>query len=438
AGGRELNSRRMDPDNPDLLALHRRLEQEEKDYAEALDALDALAGFALPQETLKEMPELLARLNGLWEAPAPPAGRGLAGRHQRSVWGVVAPFLARQQDFNATLVRTLNGYFDETARLHARLRDVVSALVRYAQRLQPVVDARDRVATAAATTRAELILERFDRRQESLARRIEGLQALRDGLESVSEEVRAVRGALASGAPPAPTAAAAERAAAGAGYAAFENRFRGSPDEIRARLASYVDLFRGQAPVVDLGCGRGEFLELLRAAGVPARGVEANAHTARESRERGLDVTEGDLLEFLRAQGAGSLGGVFAAQVAEHLRPDVLQGLLREAHRVLRAGGLLALETVNPRSVVGFLEVYIRDLTHERPLHPDTLRFLAAAAGFTDVRVEWRAPVDPAARLQPIPVAGLPPPAAQALNENVERLNGLVYGPQEYVLLATR
>ena len=428
----------MDPDNPDLLALRRRLEQEEKAYAEALDALDALAGFPLPQEKLPELPELLARLNNTWETPPPPSAAGLTGRHHRSVWGVVAPALARQQDFNAALVRALNGYIDETARLHARLRGVVSALVRYAQRLQPVMDARDRVASAAATTRAELILERFDRRQESLARRVEGLQAMRDRLETVSEEVRAVRGTLAAGGPTPQAAAAAERAADGAGYAAFENRFRGSRDEIRARLSSYVDLFRARAPVVDLGCGRGEFLELLREAGVPARGVEANAHTAREGRERGLDVEEGDLVAFLRAQAAASLGGVFAAQVAEHLRPAVLQDLLREAHRVLRRGGLLALETVNPRSVVGFLEVYIRDLTHERPLHPDTLSFLAAAAGFTDVRIELRAPVDPAGKLQPVPPDGLPAPAAQALNENVERLNGLLYGPQEYVLLASR
>ena len=87
----------------------------------------------------------------------------------------------------------------------------------------------------------------------------------------------------------------------------------------------------------------------------------------------------------------------------------MLQALLRESHRALRPGGLLLLETVNPRSVVGFLEVYNRDLTHERPLHPDTLSFLAAAAGFTDVRVELRSPVDPAARLQPVPAEGLPP-----------------------------
>ncbi|HEY7508600.1 MAG TPA: methyltransferase domain-containing protein [Vicinamibacteria bacterium] len=429
----------MDPDNPDLLALRRRLEQEDKAYAEALGALDALAGFPLPEETLRELPELVARLNTTWEAPPPPpGGGGIGGRHRRSVFGVVAPALGRQQEFNAALVRALNGYLEQTARLHARMREVVSALVRYAQRLQPMIDARDRAATAAATTRAELVLESFDRRQETLARRVEGLHAIRDRVETVSEEVRALRGALADAAPPPTAAAAAARAADDAGYAAFENRFRGSPEEIRGRLASYVDLFRDHAPVVDLGCGRGEFLELLRAAAVPGRGVEANAHTAREARGRGLDVTQGDLVEFLRAQPAGSLGGVFAAQVAEHLPPAVLQETLRAAHRALRAGGLLALETVNPRSVVGFLEVYIRDLTHERPLHPETLSFLAAAAGFTDVRVEWRAPVDPAARLQAVPGDGLPARAAQALNENVERLNALLYGPQEYVLLAIR
>jgi O-antigen chain-terminating methyltransferase len=426
----------MDPDNPDLLALQRKLEQEDKAYAEALDALDALAAFPLPQERLADLPDLRARLNQAWETPRPAFARGLKGRHQRSVWGVVSPALGRQQEFNGALVRALNGYLDETARLFVRFREVVSALVRYAQRLQPSMDARDRASAAAATARAELILESLDRRQESLARRVEGLNAMRDRLETVSEEVRAVRGALAE-APPA-AAAAAARAAEGASYAAFEGRFRGEAAEVREKLRGYVDLFRGQAPVVDLGCGRGEFLEMLKEAGVAARGVESNPHLAQEDRARGLDVVHGHLVDSLRAQEAGSLGGVFAAQVAEHLPPPVLQALLREAHRALRAGGRLALETVNPRSVVGFLEVYLRDLTHERPLHPDTFAFLAAAAGFTEVRVEMRAPVEASTLLRPVPAEGLPAPAVQAINENVARLNRLLYGPQEYVLLATR
>ena len=105
------------------------------------------------------------------------------------------------------------------------------------------------------------VLEAFDRRQESLARRLEGLMALRDRLEAVSAEVRGVRETLAAGAPPPPVAAAAVRAADDSGYAAFETRFRGRSEDLRERLASYVVLFEGLAPVADLGCGRGEFVK---------------------------------------------------------------------------------------------------------------------------------------------------------------------------------
>src|SRR5262249_44016869 len=155
---------------------------------------------------------------------------------------------------------------------------MTSALVQYLQKVLPVVDARDRVATALATTRAELVLESFDRRQESLSRRLEGLLALRDRLEAVSAEVRAIRGALAADAPPPAVAdGRAARAAADAQYVAFENRFRGDRETLRERLAGYADLLAGAAPVADLGCGRGELLELLSERGIAARGVEGNA-----------------------------------------------------------------------------------------------------------------------------------------------------------------
>jgi O-antigen chain-terminating methyltransferase len=410
-------------DDPSLDALRRRLEEEETAYAELLAAVDRLASFPLPAEALPDLPARVGLLNTLWEAPPPPPGSGLGGKVRRWAWDALAPALARQTEFNAVLVQVLNGYLEETGRLHARLRELASALVHYLQRVLPLVDVRDRVASALATTRAELILEAFDRRQESQARRLQGLLALRDRVETVSAEVEAIRGTLRAGAPPPALATAALRAAEDSAYTAFENRFRGSREEIRTRLADYAALFQGLAPVVDLGCGRGEFLDLLRERGIAARGVEGNASVVQHC---------------LRAEPAGTLGGVFAAQVAEHLAPAVLGQMLKEAHRALRPGGLLVLETVNPRSVVGFLEVYNRDLTHERPLHPDTLSFLAAAQGFTDVRVEPRSPVDPSSRLQAIPPDGLPERAAALLNENVERLNGLLYGPLEYALIARR
>ena len=423
-------------ESPDVQALRRRLEDEEAAYGALLDAIDRLAAFPLPAEKLPDLPELMQRLNTLWEMPPPPQQGGFLVR-EKGVWTALAPALARQQDFNSTVVRILNGHVDESSRLFAHLKQLVSALVQYLQRVQPLMDARDRWSSGLAVTRAELILEAFDRRQESLGRRIEGLMALRDRLETVSETVRAVEGALATP-PSAPVAAAAARAAVDATYVAFENRFRGSREEIRERLSGYVEAFRGLGPVADLGCGRGEFLELLREANEDAVGAETNAQAAAECRKRGLAVEEVGLLEFLAARPAGSLGGVFAAQVAEHLPPAVLQGALREAHRVLRPGGMLVLETVNTRSVLAFLEVFSRDLTHEKPLHSETLAFLVAAAGFTDVRVEMRSPVDAATRLQPVPAEGLPAAAADALNENMARLNALLYGPQEYAVFARR
>jgi O-antigen chain-terminating methyltransferase len=250
--------------------------------------------------------------------------------------------------------------------------------------------------------------------------------------------VRALRGALSASAPPPEVARSAQREAEDSVYTAFENRFRGSREAIRERQASYVALFSSLSPVVDLGCGRGEFLELLRAAGVEGRGVEGNARAVAECRERGLDVVAGDLVDFLRQQGPGSLGGVFGAQVVEHLPPPALAALLAEAHRALRPGGLLVLETVNAASALAFHEVYIRDLTHERPLHPETLRFLAAAAGFAEVKVEMHSPVPEDVRLSLLPSGALPPPATKVLNENAERLNALLFAPLDYAVLARR
>lgn len=388
------------------------------------------------------------RLNELWPRVELTLPRVLGPLGPR-LRDALAPALERHEAFASTVVQVLNAQREEAARSQAALRELAAALVRYAQAVLPVVDARDRVAQALAVDRGELVVERVERRTESLGRRVDGLHALGDRLLAVEAELAALRAALAAAAGPTGAGAALAPAAAidaaalarlrdDALYVAFENRFRGPREEIRTRLGSYVEAFAGLSPVADLGCGRGEFLELLREAGIEGLGAETNARAVQECHERGLAVEATDLLTFLRGRADASLGGVFAAQVAEHLPPQVLVDLMRESARVLRRGGLLVLETPNPRSVTGFLEVWTRDLTHERALHPDTLRFLAAAAGFGEARIEYRSPVPAAAQLQPIPTDGLPQPAAAALGEAIERLNGLLYGPQEYALFARR
>ena len=98
--------------------------------------------------------------------------------------------------------------------------------------------------------------------------------------------------------------------------------------------------------------------------------------------QQGLDATKADALEYLRAQPPGSLGGLLAAQVVEHLEPAYLTSLLDAAYAALRPGAPIVLETINPACWFAFFESYVRDITHVRPLHPDTLKFLLQASGF--------------------------------------------------------
>jgi len=213
-------------------------------------------------------------------------------------------------------------------------------------------------------------------------------------------------------------------------YAGFEDVFRGSEADIAARVSEYLPLFAGARDVLDIGCGRGEFLERLAANGVTARGVDLNGEMVRRCRERGLEAEEADALAYLASLPDASLGGLFAAQVIEHLPPDRLLRLLSLAHRKLRPGARIVLETVNPACWAAFFESYIRDITHVRPVHPETLRYLLSASGFTGVDIRFSAPYPRDGKLQRVPRSILVDAPylsdlVEAFDGNVERLNGL-------------
>ena len=183
---------------------------------------------------------------------------------------------------------------------------------------------------------------------------------------------------------PAPeTVAPQPRAAALPDYFAFESRLRGSIHDVRDRQRPYVERLRDHAPVLDLGCGRGELLALLREAGIEARGTDANSDMVAFARAEGLEVEQATAHDALAACEDASLGAVTAIQLLEHLPPPDLVALLDLAHAKLRPGGLLVVETIDP-STPAALRNYFADLTHAQPLVPETLELLVRGAGFRE------------------------------------------------------
>jgi O-antigen chain-terminating methyltransferase len=171
-------------------------------------------------------------------------------------------------------------------------------------------------------------------------------------------------------------------------YLSFEERFRGSFETVREEQGKYLRFF-SSAPVVDLGCGRGEFLDLLREAGMDGWGVDAHPEMVAAARGRGLAVKSGEVIETLAGQPEGSLGGIFMCHVIEHLpRPQVLRFVELAASR-LQPGGALVIETLNPQCVFAHAP-FTMDLTHEWPIHPQTLQFLLEAHGFGDFETIYR------------------------------------------------
>ncbi len=169
-------------------------------------------------------------------------------------------------------------------------------------------------------------------------------------------------------------------------YVAFEDVFRLSEDVIRERQREYLPLVEGRQPVLDVGCGRGEFLELLRGARVPARGVDLDPGMVARARAKGLEVEQADLLAHLDGVPDGSLGVIFAAQVVEHIPYQHLLAFLRLACQKLQPGGLLIAETVNPHSPTA-LKNFWTDLSHQHPIFPEVLLILSQGVGFRSAYV---------------------------------------------------
>ena len=517
----------MPPEHESLAATLQRLRQEREDgdrlYNEAFTALD-LALMRAPEFPHPPPPydeHQITPLNAAWDLGAtPPAGGGLKGRLAAFVWRIVGPPLQRQATFNSAIVDHLNrnvAAHRETQRaiasvigmLRGQVGDLLlfqSRLVVYLQQITLYVDTRDRESAGKAlivNAAVNGLAEEFAKRWESLVAREQRYEARVSGLSGAHEELRTLisvsqqasmtmkrelerfaqtpnvqvptpNAQVPSPNPQRPTPnaqrptpnlqAAFAPALDAYKYVGFEDQFRGSQETIRARLESYVPYFAEASDVLDVGCGRGEFLDLLKGRGISGSGLDLNHEMVEVCRARGLEVAEADVVSYLESRPDASLGGLIAIQVVEHLQPDYLLRFLELAFHKLRPGAPIVLETLNPACWTAFFDSFIRDITHVWPLHPETLRYLVLASGFAGAQIEYRSPVAPQDRLQPVPLlrggaasAGQAPSdrggassaeqgpgdaaaadLAETFNANVEKLNARMFTFLDYAIVGRR
>jgi O-antigen chain-terminating methyltransferase len=220
-------------------------------------------------------------------------------------------------------------------------------------------------------------------------------------------------------------------------YPEFQDVFRGSAEHVTAFVKEYLpDILTldRHGPVLDLGSGRGEWLELLRDAGVDAYGVDTNEEFASQCQARGLKVVVRDACEHLASLGEKSLGAITAFHLVEHVPTDRLIELIDLSVRALAPGGLLIFETPNPENLTVGASSFYLDPSHLHPLPPGLLAFLVEARGFTDVETRLLHPLSAGAL--PSPKEGAP--WSEDLAPIIRALNDRLHGAQDYAVIGRR
>jgi 2-polyprenyl-3-methyl-5-hydroxy-6-metoxy-1,4-benzoquinol methylase len=213
----------------------------------------------------------------------------------------------------------------------------------------------------------------------------------------------------------------------------FQRRFRGSDEEIQRSQAPYVAYFPSSSEpgvIVDIGCGRGEMMELLKKDGHEVFGIDTDPRMVKCCESRGLAALVDDGNHYLAGLAEGELKGIFCAQVVEHMTTRRLEQFIQLSLRALRPSGVLVIETINPRSSFALGNHFYADTTHVRPVHPETLRFLCEQFGFTTVRLTERSPHPSLGLASELP--------EDSVGEAVGTLLKSVFGYQDYVIVATK
>jgi len=357
----------------------------------------------------------------------------------------VDPMISHQTEFNASTVRIITQASQRYAELNQHQQELETAFSSFKLESDKKIDDSITAAKNELNSKIELTTRELTTAKSELNSKIE--LTIKELFTQIDEDIhaqallahvleeRVQQGLAQKSAPPKSTAKE------NTNYFLFEERFRGSREDIKQRQLAFLPYFEKCSRVLDIGCGRGEFLEILKNHNIGGIGVDSDLDMVAYCRSRQLEVEPSDAIAYLETLEDKSLDGIFIDQVVEHLEPDYLIRLLALCHQKMKFGYHIVVETVNPLSFVSFVNFYI-DMTHKRPVHPETLQYILNAAGFRECEKKFFSPVSDEGRLKQIERAidmnETERKNVDVYNHNVEMLNTVLFGAQDYAVVGKK
>lgn len=348
---------------------------------------------------------------------------------QKLVYWYVNPVEAQLHGFHGTTARALHEVVDQLRGINARLE----------------VIERENLAARVKSFESERFDHRVGRLERSIRELSAGERPVETSFKTASNEGK--QDMNSGEAPVGDKPAAADHPLSSPedpmfdfDYYWFESIHRGDRELVKKRHRPYLKYFEGCGSVLDIGSGKGEFLELLKEKEIGGYGVDIEADAVQYCVDEGLEAVVADANEHLASLDDDSLDGIFLSQVVEHLTPQELIKLVGNSYAKLKRGSSIVIETPNPQCLLIFASFFYADLSHVQPIHPETARFLLLSAGFEDVELKFINPVPRNQRLSKVVPKGSEAnePWVQELNENIEKLNTVIFGNMDYVVTARK
>jgi len=413
--------------------LAQRRRKKEEEFAEKLNAIEEKNKQDFSLQNSRRFQDLLKRLEDIPKSKEEPSEK-----KKRGLTPTFAKFskkLSSKENIGQEARLILSEFQNILDQNFAQIKDLISRVTELVRLNSSLAEARDKEWDALGSNHVGMIFKSMEWRVDKLVAEYEDVKILMKKFLFLKEKLNELLSVLEEKKTPSPPQVKEIlEPLEGWHYIGFENRFRGYEEDVKKQQVSYLPYFKNKGKILDLGCGRGEFLELLEKNGVKGVGIDINDQMIDICLEKGLNCQKGDILEKLAEYENGSLSGIFSSQVIEHVPPSYLKRLLELAYFKLVPSSYLILETINPVSVFSLVQIYFLDLSHQKPIHPQAIKFLMESSGFEEVEIKYSSPIEKE-RLQDLPEGD---EISTILNQNIDKLNKLLYAPSNYAAIAKK